>query len=274
MDYRDFFIDQIRVLSGLEQSETLERVLRAIRQVPRENFAGKGPWKLRSALYGLNTIETLNDDPKHLYNCALVVLDEKLGINIGEPSMWARLFSRADISEGSSVLQIGTGTGYYSAILSKLVGDGKVVGFEYEEALAKRAHKLLSDYKNVEIRHGNGALDLVEDDGPFDLVVAFAGITHPVELWLKKLKPDGRLLVPITGKNGLGAMVLAKNGEKSLDAMTLGPCGFYHCAGARDENLAVRIDKMWKDRTRVDGWGLKIFLDNHKISYEVDGQRF
>lgn len=274
MDYRDYFIDQIRVLSGLEHSDALERVLKAFRQVPREHFAGKGPWKLRSPLYGLNSIKTQDDDPRHLYNCALIVLDQELGINIGEPSMWARLLARTEVAAGSSILQVGTGTGYYSGILSNLVGDGNVLGFEYEHGLAQKAKDLLKEYNNVEIRSGNGALDLTNDDGPFDLIVAFAGVTHPVNMWLEKLRPNGRLLIPVTGKNGMGAMLLVKNGKSSLDAKTLGPCGFYHCAGARDEELALRIDQMWKDRSRIDGWGLKLIIDNHKVTYEVDGQRF
>ncbi|WP_374834766.1 hypothetical protein [Paenochrobactrum pullorum] len=52
------------------------------------------------------------------------MLDELQGINIGEPSMWARLLTQIDVRENSTVLQIGAGTGYYTAILSQLVGTG------------------------------------------------------------------------------------------------------------------------------------------------------
>lgn len=77
--YRDYFVDQIRVMSGLEESSCRERVLEAFRQVPRERFAGKGPWKLRSPLYGHTAIETKDANPKHIYHCALIVLDEAQG---------------------------------------------------------------------------------------------------------------------------------------------------------------------------------------------------
>lgn len=273
-DYRDTFIDEIRILSGLEASVSRERVLEAFRSVPRERYVGNGPWKLRSPLHTHTVFETPNADPKYLYHCALIVLDETQGINIGEPSMWARLLTRADVRHNSSVLQIGAGTGYYTAILSQLVGMGKVLAFETEPILALTAQGNLADKKSVEVRHGNGACDLRDDDGLFDFIVAFAGVTHPTTAWLDHLAPDGRLLLPVTGAHGLGAMILMKRGTPIMDAITLGSCGFYPCTGARDATMARRIDKMWKDRTRMDGWRMQISLKDNKVQYLVDGLVF
>ena len=273
-NYRDSFIDQLRTLSGLEESDSRERVLEAFRHVAREEYAGKGPWKLRSPLYGQAAIPTPDADPKHLYHCALIVIDETLGINIGEPTMWARLMARSDVPEGASVLQVGAGTGYYSAILSQLVGTGKVLAFETERALADLALENVKDQSSIEIRHGNGATDLQNSDGPFDFIVAFAGVTYPVEAWWKRLKPNGRMLLPITGSRGWGAMVLIDKGHPVMDAITMGPCGFYPCAGARDDVRAKRIDEMWKDRTRMDSWKIQLSLENGSVQYLVDGQKY
>jgi protein-L-isoaspartate(D-aspartate) O-methyltransferase len=272
-DIRNNFIDELRILSGFEVNEDNARVLEAFRNVPREAFAGPGPWKLRSPLHAQAVSMTPDDNPKYLYHCALVVLDDKKGINIGEPTMWARLFARTGIPVGSSILQVGAGTGYYTAILAELSQTGKVLAFETEDELAFRASKALIDNPQIEVRQGNGALDLTDDDGPFDLVVAFAGVTHPVDAWLKRLKPQGRLLLPITGTRGWGAMVLAEQGTKIMNAKTLGPCGFYPCAGARDEERARCIDTMWADRTRTDGWGMQIAL-GERIQFQVDGKTF
>jgi protein-L-isoaspartate(D-aspartate) O-methyltransferase len=273
-DYRDTFIDEIRILSGLEASASRERVLEAFRNVPRERYAGNGPWKLRSPLHTHATVETPNADPRYLYHCALIVLDETQGINIGEPSMWARLLTRADVRENSSVLQIGAGTGYYTAILSQLVGAGRVLAFEAEQILALAAQENLADRKSVEVRHGNGACDLMDDDGLFDFIVAFAGVTHPATIWLDHLAPNGRLLLPVTGALGLGAMILMEQGTPIMNAITLGSCGFYPCTGARDATMAKRIDEMWKDRTRMDGWRMQISLKDNKVQYWVDGLVF
>ncbi|WP_374834761.1 hypothetical protein [Paenochrobactrum pullorum] len=130
------------------------------------------------------------------------------------------------------------------------------------------------DKKSVEVRYGNSACDLIDNDGLFDLIVAFAGGTHPVTAWLDHLSPNGRLLLPVTGSHGLGAMILMEQGAPVMNVITLGSCGFYPCAGARDASMAKRIDEMWKDRTRMDGWRMQISLKDNNVQYLVDGLAF
>ena len=273
-DYRRFFVEEIRALAALEPGEASARVLRAFGAVRRETFAGPGPWTLRSPLYGMVPRRTEDADPRHLCHCVLIALDEQRKINIGEPSLWARVLSRTDIPKGARVLQVGAGSGYYTAILNEIVPDGSVLAMETDERLAELASKALRDVDNVEMRHGNGATDLRGDDGPFDLVVAFAGVTHPVAAWIDRLAPAGRMLLPVTGVRWGGAMMLATPTDGGFDAITLGPCGFYPCAGARDDRLAERIDAMWQDRTRLDGWKMNIRTDDDRLRYIVDGQTF
>lgn len=269
------FIDELRLLGALPPGGDSERVLSAFANVSRYAFAGPGPWTVRSPVYGLATVRTLNDDPRWLDHCVLVALDEAKGINIGEPSMWARLFARTVVPEGARILQVGAGVGYYTAILKQIVGDtGSVLAFEVEKDLAERAKAALSDLENVEVRCGNAATDLLDDDGPFDLVVAFAGITHPIDAWSSRLSASGRLLFPATGTHGRGAMMLAEPCEGGFDVLTLGPCGFYDCSGARDEPTAQRLDKVIQDPTRLDSWRLKIRTDGGAVRFEVDGQVF
>lgn len=272
--YRAFFVDELRLLSGLTRSEASERVLSAFGCISREKFAGPGPWTVRSALYGLATTRTPDDDPRHLYHCVLIALDEARGINIGEPSLWARLLSRTDIDPGSRILQVGTGSGYYTAILKDIAKQGTVLAFETDQHLADIASRNLSTTKGVDIRLGSAVTDLRDGDGPFDLIIAFAGVTHPVHSWINALKPDGRMLLPVTGTRGQGAMMLASRSTNGFDVTTLGACGFYHCDGARDDDMAKRIDAMWRDRTRMDGWRMAINISGGRIRYEVDGQSF
>ncbi|MDO4905268.1 MAG: methyltransferase domain-containing protein [Lautropia sp.] len=273
-DDRKAFIDQLRIMGKLGRGAAVDRVLEAFRQVPRERFVGPGPWILHAPHAGRASIVTPDDDPRHLYQCVLIVLDEIAGINIGEPSLWAKMFVKLNIHDGCSVLQIGAGTGYYTAILARLVGSGRVLAFEAEKHLADMAARNLACIGNVELRHGNGATDLMPQDGAFDLIVAFAGVTHPVGVWCKHLLPTGRMLLPVTGLLGWGAMVLLENADPVMEASTLGACGFYPCQGARDDDLAARIDGMWLDRRRTEGHHLQLRMEGDETRYLIDGQVF
>lgn len=253
--HSQYFIDQLRIIAALDNSAATMRVLDAFKSVKREDFAGPGPWMLRSALSGfmLPAFETPDDDPRWLYHSVLIVLDAEKGINIGDPSLWVRHLVHADIAPGARVLQVGTGVGYYSAILSHLVGaGGHVTAYEVEADLAKRARSNLRPFDNVEVAHGNAATDL-QSTRPFDWVVAFAGVTHIPALWSEHLTSEAKLLLPLTGQEGWGAMILAHQTDEGLSATTLGPCGFYPCAGARRADLAGQIEAIFQTpQNRMD----------------------
>ena len=86
------------------------------------------------------------------------------------------------------ILQVGAGVGYYSAILGRLAGpDGRALADEVEVHLAERAVANLSKYDTIIVRHGNAATDL-RNAGPFDLIVAFARVTHIPSLWSEWLR--------------------------------------------------------------------------------------
>ena len=104
-----------------------EAVVRAFASVPRERFLGPGPWRVRDAGRRGGYRTTPDADPRHVYHNVLVALDEARSINNGSPSLWAVVLDRLDIAASESVLHLGCGTGYYSAILAELVGvDGHV----------------------------------------------------------------------------------------------------------------------------------------------------
>ncbi|WP_299153778.1 methyltransferase domain-containing protein [uncultured Tateyamaria sp.] len=275
--HADHFIDQLRLMGGLPDGLTTDRTLEAFRAIPREAFAGPGPWKVRSALAqnGFEAHLTPDADPRWLYHAVLVVLDEARGINIGEPTLWARLLARTDIRPGARVLQVGAGVGYYTAILAHLVGaEGRVVAYEVEGTLAERAKTNLTAWTNAQVRHGNAVTDLPNDDehGPFDLVVAFAGVTHVPDTWSSHLSEEARLLLPLTGENGWGAMILAHRTNEGFEAATLGRCGFYPCAGARNHALAKQVSDLFSDPTHLAGWRFRMIHNDKRIRLEpVDG---
>jgi protein-L-isoaspartate(D-aspartate) O-methyltransferase len=250
--HAEHFADEIRIVGGMDDCPETERVLDAFRNVPREAFAGPGPWSTRSVFYDMALRKTPDADPRWLYHCVLVVLDEKLGINIGEPSFWARILARTCIRSDSRILQVGAGVGYYTAILDQLAGQGgKITAYEVDDALVKRARENLQSLSNVGIQQGNAAIEL-EENRPFDLIISFAGATHIPAKWISQLTPNGRILLPMTGTNGWGAMVLARMQDQSLTGKTLGRCAFYPCAGARNDMQAKRLDELLYTRAQCD----------------------
>src|SRR6478672_2080426 len=123
----------------------------------REDFLGPGPWPVLRWLR--EYVLTPDSDPVYLYTDDVVGILPELRINNGQPSLHAHLIHRAQPSLGERIVHIGTGTGYYTAILSQLAApSGRVIGIEYDSELAMRAKTNLAPYPNVQIVEGDGAL--------------------------------------------------------------------------------------------------------------------
>ena len=190
---RRWFAEDLRVIGHLLD----ERVIDAFATVPRERFAGPGPWRILHFADGYWT--TPDADPRHLYHNVLIALDEERRLNIGEPLLWARHFDRIGVKDGDRVLQIGTGSGYYTAILAELVGpNGKVEAIEIDTPLAATAERNLEAWPTAHITVGDASAPI---EGRWDLIVAFAGATAPHGWWLDALADGGRLLLPMTAGN-------------------------------------------------------------------------
>lgn len=170
-------------------------VLKAFGKVSRERFLGKGPWRTRSEIVATyNTTES--DDPVHLYHDVMVALDETRKLDNGLPSLWALLIEALDLKPGENVLQIGCGTGYYTAILAEIVGtSGSVTAVESEADFAEQAKQLLKDRNNIQVIHGDGCR---QEFSSFDAIMVHAGVSHPHSIWLDALAVNGRLQVPLT----------------------------------------------------------------------------
>ena len=94
------------------------RIEAAFAAVPREDFAGTPPWRVVSGPFGSDWVS----DPERLYEDVLVGIDARRGINNGQPSLHAQALDALGVSEGETIVQIGAGAGYYTAILATLVG--------------------------------------------------------------------------------------------------------------------------------------------------------
>lgn len=269
---KQFFAEEVRAAAALEDTPQSERVVAAFAAVAREDHVGPGPWLVRSPLFGMASRRTPDANPEHLYHNVLIALDEDQGINIGLPAPWARFFSKTNDLTGASILQVGTGSGYFTAILSQLAGpQGRVLATEIDPKLAPMAERALKSCANVTVHQGNGATDLQEHDGPFDLVVAFAGVTHPVAAWTTRLKPHGQMLLPLTSETWWGAMVLMEGGPGRFTATSLGQCGIFPCTGARDPATAKRLEALWSEPARHMDAKIIIHSDGTSARFSVEG---
>jgi protein-L-isoaspartate(D-aspartate) O-methyltransferase len=224
------------------------RIEQAFAGVRRENFAGPGPWSVH--IIGHGYIETPDDDIAFLYQDTLIALDAKRGINIGLPSAHARWLDAAAFREGETVLQIGAGSGYYSAILAHLVGEsGRVYAYEIDQDLALRAQENLKALPQVVVHsRSGGAGELPKTDA----IYVCAGITQPCRAWLGALKPKGRLifpLQPVGGTGGLGGMLMIERASHGAiwPARFVSRAAFIPCSGPQDAEAGRRLATAFAD---------------------------
>ena len=233
------------------------RIEQAFRAVQREPFAGPGPWLL--TLGGHDYVKTPDDDPAFLYQNLLLALDAERSLNIGMPSAHAYWLGASEIREGETVLQIGAGTGYYTAILAHLVGaNGRVHAFEIDEGLAARASDNLKGLPHVEVHAKSG---VTSDLPKADLIYVCAGAAQPAREWLEALRPSGRLLFPLAPESVLGGMLLIGRPRQGAiwPAKFAGRAQFIGCVGLQDEEAGHRLKDAF-----ADGWESvrSLHLDN------------
>ena len=152
-----------------------ERVLAAMREVPRERFV-------------------LEEYQKSAFEDRALPIAS--GQTISQPYMVALMTQEMSLSGTESVLEIGTGSGYQAAILSRLCRH--VATLERIAELSQSARQILDSLgcTNVECRVGDGSLGFPEQ-APFDCIIVTAGAPKIPEQLLEQLKVGGRLVIPV-----------------------------------------------------------------------------
>ncbi|MCA9777671.1 MAG: protein-L-isoaspartate(D-aspartate) O-methyltransferase [Candidatus Eremiobacteraeota bacterium] len=172
-----------------------ERVLDAMRRVPRERFVLT---KFEEMAY--------SDRP-------LPIEDDQ---TISQPYIVALMVQAMQLNPQARVLEVGTGSGYAAAVISKLAKE--VFTIERHAGLARAAADRLSelDYDNVRVRHGDGTLGWPEA-APFDAVVVAAAGAEVPEALKEQLKLGGRLVIPVGDSQIQSLLIITRVGENDFD---------------------------------------------------------
>ena len=211
------------------------RLGEAFATVPREAFLGPGPWTI---IAGEGRVTTPTADPAHIYQNVLVALDADKGINNGEPCLHAMWIGRIAPRPGEAVTHVGAGTGYYTALLARLVSPGAVTAFELEADLAAKATKNLETYDNVSVIHGDA---VTSDLPPSDIIYVNAGVIAPPVAWLRALKPGGRMIFPWRPAQSVGLAVTVTRTDKGFACDPFMRSWFIPCVGASVASSEAKI---------------------------------
>jgi len=186
----------------------------------------------------LSVLDRIRNVPRHIF------VDEALGSRayedtalpigfgqtISQPYIVARMtVALLEAGALSSVLEVGTGCGYQTAVLAPLVD--RIYTIERIEPLVTRAKERIKELgiRNVRFRHGDGTLGW-KAHAPFDgILVAAAPLVVPEEL-IKQLKVGGRLLVPV-GPEGQQELIRFTRKEQRVERQSLGAVAFVPLLG-------------------------------------------
>ena len=165
-------------------------ILEAFRVVPREEFLSED---YRDLAYG--------DHP----------LPIEAGQTISQPYIVALMIQAAEIRCGDRVLEVGAGSGYAAAVMSRIAG--QVVAIERQRDLVKVAQERVArlGYDNVRIVEGDGTRGW-SADAPYDAILAAASGSHVPPAWLEQLADGGRIVMPVGEPNWIQKLVKVTKG--------------------------------------------------------------
>lgn len=203
---RERMIDRQIAARGLDDPT----LLAAFRTVPREDFIG-----------GDYADCAYQDSP----------LPIESGQTISQPYIVALTIDAAGIKTGDKVLEVGAGSGYAAAVISRIAGE--VIAIERHHELVELARTRMRQlgYGNVTVVEGDGTLGWPEE-APYDAIVAAASGSHVPQSWIAQLRPDGRIVMPIGQPHAIQSLVkVTKDEDGTLHREDLGGVRFVPLIG-------------------------------------------
>ena len=183
-------MDKIQLILSLKNKGFHERIINAFEKVKREDFV---PENFKKLSYE---------------DIALPITNEQ---TISQPSTIALALSLIKLKENQKVLEIGSGCGYVTALISEIVGErGKVYGVEIVKSLAEKSIQNLKEYNkynNITIYNRNGKIRA--EEAPFNRILISAALEEVPNEILEQLEENGLLVAPI-GPGSMQTLTLIK----------------------------------------------------------------
>ena len=203
-------IAKSKLFDKLSNDIEAPEVLQVMEIIPRELFVSKS-----------DVHQAYRDIP----------LDIGYGQTISQPYIVALMTAAMNLDQSDVVLEIGTGSGYQSAILAKILNEGKVISVERIPELADLARSVLNKLNcdNVEIYSATCELGR-PSNGPFDAIIVTAACPNLPQALVDQLKIGGRLVVPIgcLKRQELTLIIRTMHG---MQVYSLGACRFVPLIG-------------------------------------------
>ncbi|UBU14549.1 ATP-grasp peptide maturase system methyltransferase [Nonomuraea gerenzanensis] len=211
---------------------------RAVEVVPRERFLGEAvfhqdegmagdEWRplLRSSLSEEEWLELAYSDQTWVTQVDGIPAEAAGHTVAGSPtssstmpSLVVRMLERAGIGDAEKVLEIGTGTGYSTALLCERLGDGLVTSVEYDRHAAARARQALEDTGHAPTLVTGDGLAGHDGNVEYDRLIATCSVRYIPMAWMEQVRDGGTITAPLSGwlpGHALAHLTLAEDGTAS-----------------------------------------------------------
>lgn len=183
-------------------------------------------------------LKVLNEIERHLFvpesDIELAYQDTPIPIGyeqtISQPYIVALMTEALEINKDNKILEIGTGSGYQTAILAEL--STRVVTIERINELGIKAKKLLNKlgYSNIDFVIGDGTKGHIEKS-PYDRIIVTAGAPYISKDLIKQLNIMGKLIIPVGNMKTQNLLIYTKISDTKYKTEELGKCRFVKLIG-------------------------------------------
>ena len=204
----DFDVARAGLIHQLDAEIEDKRVLSAMSRLPRELFI-----------------------PPELAHSAYDNIPLPIGLNqtISQPFIVALMTEKLELTADKKVLELGTGSGYQTAILAELAR--QVVTTERLPELLEKAKKILNQlgYHNIEMHQAEEVLGW-KSDAPYDAIISTAGAPRVPDSLITQLAVEGRMVIPVGSRYDQELHVIIRH-QKRIEDVNLGGCRFVSLIG-------------------------------------------